>query len=207
VTDTGIGMSAEVRRRAFEPFFTTKGPAMGSGLGLSMVYGFVKQSNGFIRIHSELGRGTTVRIYLPVRKSKTAPWKGARGDANVPVAKGETILAVEDDPLVRKVTVRRLEALGYRVVEAHSGGAALRIFKRRRSIDMIFTDILMPGGMTGAELARRARRHRSDIKILFTSGYANASIVRKLVAKRGGWIGKPYTTNDLAIKLREVLEA
>jgi signal transduction histidine kinase len=156
VTDTGAGMTPEVRQRAFEPFYTTKGAGAGSGLGLSMVYGFVKQSGGHIQLDSELGRGTTARLYLPARES----------DANVtelraaaPVARaasGETVLVVEDDHRVRRISVNRLEELGYAVLEADSGAAALLMLDRDEPIDLLFTDIVMPGGMTGVDLAHEA---------------------------------------------------
>ncbi len=172
VTDTGIGMSPEVRQRAFEPFYTTKPVGTGSGLGLSMVYGFVKQSGGHVQLYSELGHGTTVRLYLPARGET---WNAGEAPTHAAPAhrlSGETILVVEDDPRVRRVSIRRLKELGYTVLEAESGPAALTVLREEKPIDVLFTDIVMAGGMTGIDLAQEARRLRPKLKILFTSGYA-----------------------------------
>jgi PAS domain S-box-containing protein len=207
VTDTGRGMSEDVRRRAFEPFFSTKGPGAGSGLGLSMIYGFVKQSGGHAELESELGRGTTARLYLPALERSGERTKVRATGPAAQRARGEIVLVVEDDPRVRRVSVRRLKELGYTVVEADSGPAALAVIDRNQSIDLIFTDIVMPGGMTGVELAREARTRRPDLKILFTSGYAEPSIFKGgLPTENAGWLGKPFSTADLAAKLRDLLE-
>jgi PAS domain S-box-containing protein len=207
VTDTGRGMSEEVRRRAFEPFFTTKGPGAGSGLGLSMVYGFVKQSGGHTELYSELGRGTTVRLYLPALARDREGGKGRGTRAAARQSSGEIVLVVEDDPRVRRVSVRRLKELGYAVIEVDSGPAALAVIDRDQSIDLLFTDIVMPGGMTGVDLARAARTRRPDLKILFTSGYVEPAIFEGgLSTENAGWLGKPFSTADLAAKLRDLLE-
>jgi len=207
VTDTGRGMSEEVRRRAFEPFFTTKGPSAGSGLGLSMVYGFVKQSGGHTELYSELGRGATVRLYLPALARDTEGGKGRGTGAAARQSSGEIVLVVEDDPRVRRISVRRLKELGYAVVEVDSGPAALAVIDRGQPIDLLFTDIVMPGGMTGVDLARTARTRRPDLKILFTSGYVEPAIfVGGLSTENAGWLGKPFSTADLAAKLRDLLE-
>jgi PAS domain S-box-containing protein len=206
VSDTGTGMTPEVRQRAFEPFFTTKGPGGGSGLGLSMVYGFVKQSGGHVQIYSEHGYGTTVRLYLPIRDpdgrvaaSRTSRTTGAAG--------GETVLVVEDDERVRRVSVRRLKDLGYVVIEVDSGPAALRILDQGDSIDLLFTDVVMPGGMTGLDLAREVRRRRPELKVLFTSGYADPAMIEGgAPTANDAWLGKPYSRADLASKLRELLD-
>jgi len=205
-TDTGTGMMPEVRQRAFEPFFTTKGPGGGSGLGLSMVYGFVKQSGGHVQIYSEPGHGTTVCIYLPignhegrVATSRVRRASGARG--------GETILIVEDDHRVRRVSVRRLKELGYAVIEADSGPAALRMVDQDNPIDLVFTDVVMPGGMTGLDLAREVRLRRPELKVLFTSGYADPAMIEGgTLSANDGWLGKPYSRADLASKLRDLLD-
>jgi PAS domain S-box-containing protein len=201
VTDTGSGMSEEVRRRAFEPFFTTKPTGAGTGLGLSMVYGFVKQSGGQIQIYSEVGRGTSVRVYLPVSETGTreAPTTGAQA-AEMPQG-SETILLVEDDPRLRRVLSRRLRSLGYQVVEAESGPAALAQLTARMDVALIFTDMVMPGGMTGYELAKAALDMKPRLKILFTSGYAEPAMVR-LGLTAGAWLKKPYTADELAEKVR-----
>jgi CheY-like chemotaxis protein len=203
VTDTGAGMTPEVRQRAFEPFFTAKGPGGGSGLGLSMVYGFVKQSGGDVQIYSEVGRGTTVRIYLPIRgdAGPVATKRPTRA-----VGGGETILVVEDDPRVRRVSVRRLRELGYAVVEVDGGTAALAILDEGGPLDLVFTDIVMPGGMTGMDLARQVRARRPGLKVLFTSGYADPATFQGGMTADDGWLGKPYSRADLASKLRELLQ-
>ena len=158
VTDTGSGMSEEVRRRAFEPFFTTKPTGAGTGLGLSMVYGFVKQSGGNIQIYSEPGQGTSVRVFLPVADSvgtDAAPGTVESREAELPQG-SETILLVEDDPRLRRVLGKRLRSLGYQIIEADSGAAALDQLAARPDVAMIFTDMVMPGGMTGFDLAHAA---------------------------------------------------
>ncbi len=205
VTDTGTGMPEEVRRKAFEPFFTTKPVGAGTGLGLSMVYGFVKQSGGHIQLYSEPDRGTSIRIYLP--QSENA----AEEPAFAPPVKAElpggteTILLVEDDPRLRRVLSRRLRSLGYDVVEADNGAAAVAELRARPGVALVFTDMVMPGGMTGLELAQAALAMRPELKILFTSGYAEPAIAR-LGHKAGAWLKKPYTADELAAKVREVLQ-
>src|SRR5271166_3318029 len=206
VADTGSGMSEEVRRRAFEPFFTTKPTGAGTGLGLSMVYGFVKQSGGNIQIYSELGRGTSVRVFLPLAEgggASAAPNAVAAPEADLPGG-AETILVVEDDPRLRRVLSKRLRSLGYEIIEADSGAAAMAHLATRPEVAMIFTDMVMPGGMTGYELAQAALEIKSDIKVLFTSGYAEPAIAR-LGLKAGAWLKKPYTADELAEKVRAVL--
>jgi len=205
VTDTGTGMTPEVRQRAFEPFYTTKGPGAGSGLGLSMVYGFVKQSGGHIQLYSEIGHGTTVRLYLPALEGEGAAEVRSRAPA-AKAAKGEMVLVVEDDSRVRRVSVRRLKELGYRVIEADSGPAALKILDEQPAPDILFTDVVMAGGMTGIDLAREARRRLPRLKVLFTSGYAEPAILKDgLLTENAGWLGKPYSIGDLDAKLRALL--
>jgi len=206
VTDTGHGMSQEVREHAFEPFFTTKGPGSGTGLGLSTIYGFVKQSGGHVHLYSEQGHGTTVRIYLPV-DSSAAPGDEAPLDAAATRAKGEHILVVEDDERVRRVSVRRLKELGYQLTEAENGPSALRSLEQGVPVDLLFTDVVMPGGMTGLELAKAVRRRWPKVKLLFTSGYAEPAIVRgDVLPADADWLAKPYRTIDLAQKLRSLLD-
>ncbi len=206
VTDTGSGMSEEVRQRAFEPFFTTKATGAGTGLGLSMVYGFVKQSGGNIQIYSEIGQGTSVRVFLPLSESagsSAGPDAAEPREADLPGG-AEIILIVEDDPRLRRVLSKRLRSLGYEVIEADSGAAAMAQLATRPEVAMIFTDMVMPGGMTGYELAQAALAIKPDIKVLFTSGYAEPAIVR-LGQKTGAWLKKPYTADELAEKVRSVL--
>ena len=207
ITDTGVGMSPEVLERAFEPFFTTKGPGLGSGLGLSMVYGFVKQSGGHVRLYSEPGLGTTVRIYLPAREDRVGKSDRAVASRAAGSAQGETILVVEDDRQVRKVSVRRLKDLGYKVIETSDGSTALAVIERGEPVDLLFTDVVMSGGMTGIDLAREARRRRPELRVLFTSGYAHPAVVEGgMLTENAGWLAKPYSTDILASKLRGLLD-
>jgi PAS domain S-box-containing protein len=206
VTDTGTGMTSEVRERAFEPFYTTKGPGAGSGLGLSMVYGFVKQSGGHVQLYSEPGMGTTVRLYLPAQSGEASLAPRFAGPRAKRVA-GETVLLVEDDPRVRRIALRRLKELGYLVLEADSGPAALTLLDDGAEIHVLFTDMVMSGGMTGIELAQETRRRRPDVKILFTSGYAEpAAVTGGLLTTGARWLGKPYGVDELQSKLRELLD-
>ena len=204
VSDTGVGMPEAVRRRAFEPFFTTKPIGAGAGLGLSMVYGFVKQSGGHIQIYSEIGRGTSVRIFLPVADAAAAA-EQEQGMQTPELPKGsETILLVEDDPRLRRVLSRRLRSLGYQVFEAENGAAALAELAKLPEVALLFTDMVMPGGMTGLELAEAALALKPELKVLFTSGYAEPAIAR-LGQQKGAWLKKPYTAEELAETLRKVL--
>jgi PAS domain S-box-containing protein len=204
VTDTGSGMTPEVLQRAFEPFFTTKPEGEGTGLGLSMAYGFVKQSRGHIRIYSEPGQGTSVKIYLPrtmlAETVEAAPQDG-------PVTGGtETILAVEDDAGVRAVVVDMLVALGYRVLTAEDGEQALRIIESGEHVDLLFTDVVMPGPLRSPELARIAQQVLPNLAVLFTSGYPQDAIVHGGRLDAGlELLSKPYRREDLARKLRHVL--
>jgi PAS domain S-box-containing protein len=205
VTDTGEGMSEEVLDRAFEPFFTTKPTGAGTGLGLSMVYGFVKQSGGNIQLDSELGRGATVRVFLPLAEAvrdAAEPGRSKAGGDDMPGG-SEKILLVEDDPRLRRVASRRLRSLGYQIIEADNGANALILLAAHPEIAMIFTDFVMPGGMNGNELAEAALAAKPAIKILFTSGYAEPAARGKLRA--GGWLRKPYTAIELAKRIRDVL--
>jgi PAS domain S-box-containing protein len=209
VTDTGSGMSPEVKEKAFEPFFTTKGVSAGTGLGLSMVYGFVKQSGGNIQLYSEPGQGTSVRMFLPAAKRKIDRVGAAAGigQAPSPLPGGrEKILVVEDDPRVRRVTVSRLTSFGYEVIEAENGGEALSQLDRHSDIALLFTDVVMPGGLTGDELANRVRSERPHIPVLFTSGYAEPAIAGRELALSGSWLKKPYTARELAVRVRELLD-
>ncbi|NTI50787.1 PAS domain S-box protein [Agrobacterium rhizogenes] len=208
VTDTGVGMSSETQEHAFEPFFTTKGMGAGTGLGLSMVYGFAKQSGGHVQLYSEIGQGTSIRIFLPALKARAAkePPRAAE-DKKLQIPKGfERILVVEDDARVRRVAVSRLLDAGYSVIEATNGAEALAAFQENPDIALLFTDVVMPGGMAGDELARKVRALRPEIKVLFTSGYAEPTIAGRELAEAGSWLKKPYTARELAIRLRELLD-
>ena len=207
VSDTGVGMDADTIRRAFEPFFTTKPVGQGTGLGLSQVYGFVKQSGGHVKIYSEVGQGTTVKIYLP-RLERSEEEHDAPASVPVPEGNaGETILVVEDDDNVRNYSVDALRDLGYRVVEAADGPSALRLLETKTPVDLLFTDVVLPGGMTGAQVAAQARKLRPGLKILFTTGYARNAIFHHGRLDKGvQLITKPFSFTDLAAKVRDVLD-
>ena len=206
VSDTGVGMTEEVKQRAFDPFFTTKGVGAGTGLGLSMVYGFARQSGGHVQLYSELDEGTTVRLFLPAANPVSVPDAGNVDP--VPATKpsaDECILVVEDDARVRRVVVARLEEEGYHVIQAADGKEALSLVAAHPEIRLLFTDIIMPGGMFGDELAREARILRPSLKVLFTSGYAEPSLAGRELAE-GSWLKKPYTARELASRLRVLLD-
>jgi CheY-like chemotaxis protein len=207
VTDSGTGMAKDVQERAFEPFFTTKPTGSGTGLGLSSVYGFVKQSGGHVSLYSEVGQGTTIRIYLPSARRDAEGATREAAPTALPRSRGETILVVEDEARVRRITSARLRDLGYEVLEAESGPAALQILSAHPEIDLLFTDMVMPGGMSGAQLAAEAHRARPDLPVLFTSGYAEPDVMKQADAHSGRWLRKPYKAADLARKLRNVLDA
>lgn len=205
VTDTGKGMPKEVKARAFEPFFTTKGVGVGTGLGLSMVYGFVKQLGGHVQLYSELDKGTTIRIFLPAVGSAGVQASRTTLSAEDAPRGTERILVVEDDGRVRRVVVARLTKAGYSVLESVDAASALELLSTSEPIDLLFTDIVMPGGMTGDELASRAVLLRPGLKVLFTSGYAEPDIANKSL-RAGSWLKKPYTAQELSIRLRQLLD-
>ncbi|MCY1079309.1 response regulator [Archangium lansingense] len=204
ISDTGCGMSQEILERAFEPFFTTKPEGRGTGLGLSMVYGFVKQTGGHIKIYSEVGQGTTIKIYLPRSlQAEVAPAEVVTG----PIEGGtETILVVEDDPEVRATVVELLTELGYRVLKASDGQSALAVIQSGMPMDLLFTDVVMPGPVRSPELARQAKAILPDLEVLFTSGYTENAIVHGGRLDPGvSLLSKPYRREDLARKLRHML--
>jgi len=208
VSDSGCGMPPDVLERAFEPFFTTKETGKGTGLGLSMIHGFVKQSGGLIGIDSAPGAGTTFRLYLPRAVESGRPAGDADADAPEQSAgRGETVLVVDDDADVRAVAVQAVQAFGYRVLEADGGASALAVLDGGGPVDLLFTDIVMPGGMNGRELAREGLRRHPGLRVLFASGYANGSTVEP-DAELGTaeTLAKPYRDADLARALRRVLD-
>jgi len=209
VTDTGDGMMPDVLARAFEPFFTTKEGAPAGGLGLSLVYAFAKQSHGHVSVYSAVGLGTTVRLYLPAHSTEPANPIVGRPAAMGELPRGtETILVTEDDPFVRASVIGMLEELGYRVIAARDAREALGQLNQGADIDLLFTDIVMPGGMNGWELAERARQVRPGLKLLFTSGYALETLVARGRARPDLVIlDKPYRRPELASRLREVLDS
>ena len=206
VTDNGKGMLPEVIERAFEPFYTTKPLGEGTGLGLSQVFGFVRQSGGNVKIYSELGTGTTIKIYLPryTGDKKAAP--AAEPHTLVPRGNvGEIVLVVEDERRLRDVTVAGLRELGYTIIHAHDGASALLKIDQHPEIDCLFTDIVMPG-MSGRQLADQATRRRPDLKVLYTTGYTRESVIHNESLAQGvNLLPKPYTLDDLALKMRAVL--
>jgi CheY-like chemotaxis protein len=201
-------MAADVIEKAFDPFFTTKPVGKGTGLGLSQVYGFVRQSGGHVKINSELGQGTTIKIYLP-RLIGAAPGHdvGAVSEGLPTGDAVEVVLVVEDEPSVRQFSVEALMELGYGVLEADGAASALRLLDTHPEIMLLFTDIVMPD-VNGAKLAEEARRRRPDLKVLFTTGYTRNAVVHNGVLDPGvEMIGKPFTLEELATKIRTILEA
>jgi CheY-like chemotaxis protein len=203
VSDSGTGMPAEVRDQVFEPFFTTKEVGKGTGLGLSMVYGFVKQSGGHIRIYSEEGHGTTIRLYLPPATERlqtavaaTAPLSGGK----------ETILVVEDDALVRNAVIAQLHSLGYNTIAAADGRSALALVTSGKPFDLLFTDVIMPGGISGPELACEVTKLRPGTRVLLTSGYTDNAIVHHGRLDQGVMLlTKPYRKPQLDQMVRQAL--
>jgi CheY-like chemotaxis protein len=204
VTDTGSGIPAEIIRRVIEPFFTTKPTGKGSGLGLSMIYGFAKQSGGHLKIYSEVGHGTTVKLYLPRGRG---PATAEAKEPEIKTARGghETILIVEDNAALRHTAAKQLAKLGYRILEAENGDAALAILRTTKGINLLFTDIVMTGNLTGRALAREATRLHPDLKVLLTTGYAE----KASADANGSWqmLRKPYRRQELALKIRDLLDA
>jgi PAS domain S-box-containing protein len=208
VTDAGSGMPEDVVEKAFEPFFTTKGMGQGTGLGLSQVYGFVKQSGGHVKIYSEVGQGTCVKLYLPRHHGDGALLELSSEPFIPPRARhGETVLVVEDDPDVRTYTVEMVSDLGYQVVSAPDGPTALQLLQARPELRLLFTDVGLPGGMNGRQLADEAVRRQPGIKVLFTTGYARNAIVHHGRLDPGvEVIFKPFTYSDLAAKIRKAFD-
>ena len=206
ISDTGSGMSPEVLARVYEPFFTTKPVGQGTGLGLSMVYGFIKQSGGHIRIYSEVGHGTTVRLYLPRAKEDAGKSGGKAAPEPVPGG-SETVLVVEDNTEVRRMVAAQLGKLGYSVIAAANGPAAMDVLSSDAGIDLLFTDVVMPEGMTGFELAEAALKLRPGLKVLVTSGFPG-TIFHPPEGRDGAtdFISKPYRRQDLARAVRAVLD-
>jgi CheY-like chemotaxis protein len=203
VADTGVGMTPDVVDRVFEPFFTTKEVGKGTGLGLSQVYGFARQSGGFVTIESNPGTGTTVHIHLP----QTAPVETteAVGDTPVEVRGKGTVLVVEDDNDVRAIASSLLENLGYSVVEAETGSDAMKLIDRGERIDLVFTDVIMPGEMNGIDLVRAMKVKHAEIPVLLTSGYTAQRIAMAEMAEGLQLLRKPYTQVDLSLAVRRVM--
>jgi CheY-like chemotaxis protein len=207
VSDTGIGMDRQTQDRVFEPFFTTKDAGHGTGLGLSQVYGFIKQSNGHVKLYSEPGQGTAVKLYLPRLMADEPDEVVDKVHQTVVHGRGETILVVEDEPAVREYSASSLRELGYRVLAAGDGKAALRLLARDEAIALLFTDVGLPGGMTGRQLVEAARARRPKLKVVYTTGYARNAIVHGGVLDPGTeMLPKPFSLAALAAKIRAVLD-
>ena len=209
VSDTGTGMSPEVMARAFDPFFTTKPVGKGTGLGLSQIFGFMKQTGGHAAIYSEPAQGTTVKLYLPRHQGEAVDPRSRQtiDETAVPRAQqGETILVVEDEQRVRHFSVDALRELGYVVISAANGADALKALANQPSIDMLFTDIVMPE-MNGRKLADAALEMRPDIKVLFTTGYTRNAVVHNGMLDAGvAFLPKPFSVSQLSVKIRQVLD-
>ncbi len=207
VTDTGSGMTPEVQAKAFDPFFTTKPLGQGTGLGLSMIHGFVRQSGGQVRIYSEIGKGTTMCLYLPRHGGEL---DAAETVADVPVAEGghgETVLVIDDEETVRMLVAEVLIEAGYHVIEAPDGPSGLDILRTDRRLDLLISDVGLPGGMNGRQVADAARVGRPDLKVLFITGYAeNAAVGNGLLAPGMEVITKPFVMAELALKVHDMIE-
>jgi CheY-like chemotaxis protein len=203
VRDDGVGMTAEVRDRVFEPFFTTKDVGKGSGLGLSQVYGFVRQSEGHVEIDSTPGAGTTVRLLLPA-SAEPAPERQIAAVPPETVGGTERLLAVEDDPAVLALAVEMLGSLGYQVTTATNAAEAMRVLESEEPVDLLFSDIVMPGGASGVSLARQAQAIRPEMQILLTSGFVGDGA--GLAEHEFPLIDKPYEAAVLAARIREMLD-
>jgi CheY-like chemotaxis protein len=207
VSDAGGGMQPDVVARAFDPFFTTKPLGQGTGLGLSMVYGFAKQSGGQARIQSAVGQGTAVRIYLPRHSGVVEKTMSAGAISEAPRAlHGETVLVVDDEPFVAMLITDVLEELGYAAIEASDGPAGLKVVQSDSRIDLLITDVGLPGGMNGRELAEAARAVRPDLKVLFVTGYAEGGVLGEAQMGSGMQvITKPFALETLATRIRAMI--
>jgi PAS domain S-box-containing protein len=209
VTDDGIGMSPEVASRAFDPFFTTKPIGLGTGLGLSMIYGFTQQSGGQVRIHTAEGQGTTMRLFLPRLAEGRGLEPSAPSQAGTPqgVKSGETVLVVDDEPAVRMLVVEVLEELGYATLEAGDGAAGLKILQSPARVDLLISDVGLPGGMNGRQMADAARQHRPELKVMFITGYAETAVVGNGSLGPGMEVmTKPFPLDTLAARIKAMLE-
>ena len=207
VSDTGTGMSSDTMARVFEPFFTTKDVGKGTGLGLSQVYGFIRQSGGHVRIYSELGEGTTVKLYLPRATDQDVDAHPVMSHERTTDGGSETVLVVEDHEDLRAYCVGVLQELGYRVIEASNGHRALEILQADTDIALLFTDVVLPDGLDGRELAQEAQRRRPGLRVLFTTGYTRNAVIHNGRLDPGvHLIGKPFTFAELAARVRTILD-
>lgn len=208
VTDTGVGMTPEVIEKAFDPFFTTKPIGEGTGLGLSMIYGFARQSGGQVRIYSEVGEGTTMCIYLPRHAEDAPPEENVELPLNLDaVGEGEVVLVIDDDPTIRMLVAEVLADLGYAVIEAVDGPGGLKVLESNAKVDLLITDVGLPGGMNGRQVADAARVNRPSLKVLFITGYAENAVIGKGRLDNGMFvITKPFQMDVLARRIREIIE-
>ncbi len=208
MTDTGTGMPPEIVARVFEPFFTTKPIGEGTGLGLSMIYGFAQQSGGQVRVYSEVGQGTTVCIYLPRHYGEVAEDEGMNPVTDLPRSEqGETVLIVDDEPTVRMLVSDILEDLGYTAIEAGDSAAGLKVLQSDVRIDLLVTDVGLPGGMNGRQMADAARVARPDLNVLFITGYAeNAILGNGHLAPGMAVLTKPFAIETMAARIRSMIE-
>jgi nitrogen-specific signal transduction histidine kinase/CheY-like chemotaxis protein len=208
VTDTGVGMPPEVIAKAFDPFFTTKPLGEGTGLGLSMIYGFARQSGGQVRIYSEVGQGTTMCIYFP-RHGEDAPLEEETVNLPTPepTGDGEVVLVIDDEPIIRMLITEVLQDSGYTVIEAPDGPAGVRVLDSNARIDLLITDVGLPGGMNGRQVADAARVSRPDLKVLFITGYAENAVVGNGHFETGMFVlSKPFPMEALANRVREIIQ-
>ena len=207
VTDTGTGMTPEVIEKAFDPFFTTKPIGQGTGLGLSMVYGFVRQSGGQVRVYSEVGKGTTMCLYLPRHVGEVEDMSETDVSSSLQSGDGETVLVVDDEPTLRMLICDVLEEQGYNILSARNGAVALKFLQSDVPIDLLITDVGLPGGMNGRQLAAEARKHRSRLAILFITGFAeNAAVGHGHLDPGMEVLTKPFEITSLAMKVKELIE-
>ena len=209
VTDTGTGMTPDIVARIFDPFFTTKPLGEGTGLGLSMIYGFARQSGGQIRVYSEVGRGTTMCLYLPRHDDDTESTEAANlNNAIEHTGDGEVVMVIDDEPTIRMLIAEVLEDAGYAAIEASDGPAGLRVLQSASKIDLLITDVGLPGGMNGRQVADAARVLRPDLKVLFVTGYAENAVIGNGQLEKGMQvIAKPFAMDVLAKKIREMIES
>ncbi|HEX3861090.1 MAG TPA: response regulator [Stellaceae bacterium] len=207
VTDTGTGMTPDIVAQAFDPFFTTKPLGQGTGLGLSMIHGFVRQSGGQVRIYSELGKGTSMFVYLPRHMGAQDDAGSAEVSLAADPGRGETILVIDDEPTIRELIGEVLEGAGYIVLEAGDGPAGLQILRSHMPIDLLITDVGLPGGLNGRQIADAARVNRPALKVLFITGYAENAVVGNGHLEAGMQIiTKPFNVATFVNKVREMVE-